>query len=260
MLNLNEITKYYPEELHSFKKSLLREYLQYKILEIVYTGKYANKLIFLGGTALRIIHNNQRFSEDIDFDNKDLEEKEFNELAETIKNNLEQQGFEVEIRTVYKNAFRCYIKIPKLLFNQGLSPLESEKITIQIDTVPQNFNFEPEIYNLDKFDVYTQIKITPLELILSQKLYAIFNRNSLKGRDFFDVDFLINNKEAKPNFEYLKAKLNICNSMELKANLKAVLEKTDFEKLAKDVENFLFDQKQRARVTEFYKKIENWKF
>ena len=36
MLNLNQITETYPEELQKFKRHLLREYLQCKILEIIY--------------------------------------------------------------------------------------------------------------------------------------------------------------------------------------------------------------------------------
>ena len=69
MLNIREIEKYYPAHLHSFKRFMLREYLQYKILEIIFDGPYADRLIFLGGTCLRIVHGNQRFSEDLDFDN-----------------------------------------------------------------------------------------------------------------------------------------------------------------------------------------------
>ena len=69
MLSLQEIEKYYPEKLKKFKRNILREYLQYKILQIIFNSEYANKLSFLGGTALKIIYDNSRFSEDLDFDN-----------------------------------------------------------------------------------------------------------------------------------------------------------------------------------------------
>ena len=62
MLNLKQIEEYYPKNLRAFKKNILREYLQYKILEIIFNSKVVNKLSFLGGTALRIIYNNTRFS------------------------------------------------------------------------------------------------------------------------------------------------------------------------------------------------------
>jgi len=61
MLNLKEIEQYYPDNLRGFKKNMLREHLQYKILEIIFNSKVANKLSFLGGTALRVVYNNTRF-------------------------------------------------------------------------------------------------------------------------------------------------------------------------------------------------------
>ena len=124
-----------------FKKNLLREYLQYKILEIIFNSEFAGKLAFLGGTALRIIYDNNRFSEDLDFDNFGLGEKEFIDLANAAKGGLEKQGFEVEADNVFKGAFRCKVKLPKILFDNALSPMASEKLVIQIDTAPHDFSF-----------------------------------------------------------------------------------------------------------------------
>ena len=69
MLTLSQITEQYAEALRPFKRNILREYLQYKILEIMFASEYATKLSFLGGTALRIVYGNTRFSADVDFDN-----------------------------------------------------------------------------------------------------------------------------------------------------------------------------------------------
>lgn len=77
MLSLAEIQKYYPEQLHSFKRFMLREYLQHKILQFVYQSPFAGKFAFLGGTCLRIVHGNSRFSEDLDFDNFGLTKSGF---------------------------------------------------------------------------------------------------------------------------------------------------------------------------------------
>lgn len=74
MLNLTEILSAYPEGLQIHRAFVLREYLQYKILEILFDGPYASKFCFLGGTCLRLVHNNNRFSEDLDFDNFQLNE------------------------------------------------------------------------------------------------------------------------------------------------------------------------------------------
>ena len=87
MLTLTEIEKNYPENLRGFKRFLLREYLQHKILQIIYDSKYANSLTFLGGTCLRIVHGNTRFSEDLDFDNFRLKEDVFESIAAISGNN-----------------------------------------------------------------------------------------------------------------------------------------------------------------------------
>lgn len=75
MMPLTEIRKSYPEGLHGRGEFLLREYLQYKILELLFTSPFAEKFAFLGGTCLRIVHDNQRFSEDLDFDSFNLSQE-----------------------------------------------------------------------------------------------------------------------------------------------------------------------------------------
>ena len=89
MLSLPEIEKYYSPRERAFKKNILREYLQYKILQIIFNSGYSGKLSFMGGTCLRIIYNTGRFSEDLDFDNFGLEKEEFITLSTIVKKELE---------------------------------------------------------------------------------------------------------------------------------------------------------------------------
>jgi hypothetical protein len=56
MLNLEQIETFYPENMRIFKRNLLREYLQYVILDIIYSSGYGSRLIFMGGTAIHMIH------------------------------------------------------------------------------------------------------------------------------------------------------------------------------------------------------------
>ncbi|MDY0282167.1 MAG: nucleotidyl transferase AbiEii/AbiGii toxin family protein [Salinivirgaceae bacterium] len=249
MLSLNEIQKYYPVNLHGFRNFMLREYLQYKILEILFESKYADKLCFLGGTCLRIVHNNTRFSEDLDFDNFKLTESDFNDVALTIKNELSKQGYEVELKNIFAGAFHCYIRFPKLLFNSGISGHREEKILIQLDTEEQNFNFEPEKIIINKFDVFTSINTTPIDLLLSQKFYALVNRKRKKGRDFFDILFLL--KKTLPNYAYLNEKMGIKNSGELKDRIFLELESINLEVIAADVSPFLFNSDDTKKILLF---------
>lgn len=258
MLTLKEIEKQYPDNLRPFKRNILREYLQYQILEIIFNSSLASKLSFLGGTALCLVHGNTRFSEDLDFDNFGMTESEFIELTEEVKKGMQKIGFEVEVRNVFKGAFRCYLKIPKILLDNELSLLPDEKILIQIDTAPHHFKYEPDKKIISKFDVFTQIFSTPLDILLSQKIYTIFNRKRAKGRDFFDTIFLLG--RTKPNYEYLKMKIGVNNWSETKKKLLDKLKKLDLNTLAKDVEPFLFnprDSKKVALFNEYIKQIKN---
>jgi predicted nucleotidyltransferase component of viral defense system len=257
MLTLKEIEKQYPDNLRPFKRNILREYLQYKILELIFNSSLANKFSFLGGTALRIVYNNTRFSEDLDFDNFGLTEAEFTGLTEEIQKGMTKLGFETEIRNVFKGAFRCYLKIPKVLLDNELAVMPNEKILIQIDTTAHEFKYEPDQKILNKFDVFTQIFLTPLDILLSQKIYAIFNRNRAKGRDFFDTIFLLG--LTKPNYDYLKLKLGIDNWVEIKKKLLAETVKLDLTELVKDVDPYLFtpsDSKKIILFREYIKQVE----
>lgn len=254
MLTLKEIEKQYSVELRPFKRNILREYLQYKILEIIFNSPLANKLSFLGGTALRIVHNNTRFSEDLDFDNFGLSEAEFISLTEEARKGMTKLGFKAEIKNVFKGAFRCYLKIPKILLDNELAAMPDEKMMIQIDTAPHGFQYKPDKKILSKFDVFTQIFTTPLDILLAQKIYTIFNRQRAKGRDFFDTIFLLS--LTKPNYEYLKLKMGIDNWADTKKWLLEEIEALDLAELVKNVEPFLFSPSDSKKIILFREYIE----
>lgn len=259
MLPLSEIRPYYSEELHRFPRFMLREYLQYKILEILYESPFATDLCFLGGTCLRIVHGNRRFSEDLDFDNISLKKDAFKEVADEIRKGLEREGYEVELQTVMKGAWHCHIKFPGLLFDEGLSGHREEKILIQLDTEPQHFDYEPEQFLLNRFEVFTTIWTTPLPLLMAQKIYAIINRDRNKGRDFYDLVFLMG-REIKPNYQYLEARVYASNPGALKEAVLDRCKELDMEAMAKDVEPFLFDPAEVKRVIRFEDVVRQYDF
>jgi len=249
MLSLEEIKSFFPPKLHGAERYLLREYLQYKILEIVFESPYGSKLSFIGGTCLRIVHNNQRFSEDLDFDNFNLTKDDFEAIAAEIEQKLKKEGFSVEIRNVYKGAYHCYIKFPNLLFETGLSGHREEKILIRLDTEAQHFDFKPEPFIIDKFGVFTTILTTPIDILLAQKFLTILQRPRPKGRDFFDITFLI--PKTSPNYEFLIQKKGINNGEMLKNLILEKCKSINFEEMAIDTQSFLFEEKDQKRVLQF---------
>jgi len=212
-------------------------------------------MIFKGGTCLKKCYfPDYRFSEDLDFDNFDLSEADFENIAIIIKKKLTKQGYEIEIRNIFAGAFHCYVKFPKLLFNEGLSGHKEEKILIQLDTEPQYFEYQLEKTILNKFDVFTSINTTPKDILLAQKFYALINRKRKKGRDFFDIIFLM--KTTRPNFDYLQQKLKIKNEADLKKRILFEISNVNLLEITRDVQPFLFYKSDIKQIL-FFKEYIN---
>jgi predicted nucleotidyltransferase component of viral defense system len=252
MLSLKQIETFYPENIRIYKRNLLREYLQYIILEIIYRSEYGNHLIFMGGTAIHIIHGNQRFSEVLDFDNRGLNEEDFTNLSIEVSKKLELLGYQVEISNRIGNAFRCLIKFPGIFYQYNLSGHAREKMTIQLDTEPQNIDYKSESILISNFDILLKIRAVPVDILLAQKILAILKRPRPMGRDFFDTIFLFS--RTKPNYHYLEEKMGLKGNdylEEIKNVLLKKCDELDLKKLAADVKPFLFHPDDAQRILLF---------
>jgi predicted nucleotidyltransferase component of viral defense system len=250
MIRLDLLKKDFPLVLQGFEQEILREYLQCLILQILFDNPLGQKFCFLGGTCLRLVHGTSRFSEDLDFDNFNIDSSTFDEVKGLMLKELQAKGFLVDIESVGKNAFRLDIKFNEMLYDLNLTGHKNQKLLIQLDTEAQKFDFTPEPYLLNRFGVFTQLKTTPKDLILAQKFYAILNRPRNKGRDFYDVVFLLG-QGIKPNYRYLEQKVNIKKSSELKERVLAHCEKLDMTEQANDVSRFLFNRADSKMITMF---------
>lgn len=250
MMSLEQIAHYFPAQLSLQKRAMLREYLQCVILEILFESPFATKFSFLGGTCLRLVHGNSRFSEDLDFDNFGLTDTDFDAVAEHVQKGLVRQGFRVEVSNVHRGAYRCNIRFPGLLFQEGLSGHQEEKILIQLDTESQGFSFQPQTFVLARFGLFTRMVVTPPDLLLAQKLYTLVNRPRAKGRDYFDIVFLFS-QGYQPNYAYLEAKMSAGTPELLRAAISKLLSRVDLTELAADVRPFLFNPDDDRRVRYF---------
>lgn len=261
MLDLKQIESFYPEPLKSFKRNILREYLQYKILEAVYLSKFSSKVAFMGGTAIHIVHYNARFSEDLDFDNLGLTKAEFTELTEIVRRRMGLEGYGLEIRNSFRQAYRSRMNVRNVLYENGLSKHKEEMLAIHLDAEPQRFKYTPDAAMLNKFDVFTKIYAVPIDILLSQKIYAILTRKRPMGRDFYDAMFLFG--KTKPSMDYFKAKLASGNWPDIKAMILKRCANLDFERMAEDVRNFIFNPSDAERISLFYEyieKLDSWSF
>lgn len=255
MLSLKQIKgNFSPGVFEKNPKAALVEYLQYEILDSMFKQKGSEKLSFMGGTAIRIVCSSGRFSENLDFNNFGLSFVEFEDVFEKVVKDMSVKGFKLEYRFVEKGAYHCYIKFPGLLSDNNLSEYRSEKILVRIDTALKDEIFKPDIFILNGFGVYQKILVNTLEILLSQKILAFLGRKRTKGRDIYDISFLL--ARAKPDFIYLEKYLNVKETFDLK---KLVLDKLDtlyLPDMTTGVEPFLFSSADKERILSFREYIE----
>jgi predicted nucleotidyltransferase component of viral defense system len=262
MISFDEIKSFYIDSLRrnpSHFEFMLKEYLHYRMLEIIFSGEYASKLSFIGGTNLRILHHIQRFSEDLDFDCFNLSRAEFINLTDKVINRLLQEGIKVEAEDKEKDrklsAFRRNITFPGLMFELGLTGHREKKLLVKIECEPHHFTYEPDKPIIQKFNVFTQIFSPSPDILLSMKIGAVLERG--KGRDYYDFIFLSGITE--PDFGYLEKKFGITNHTQLYERILESIETTDFRLKSRDFEKLVFDPAETKKVL-FFKEYVRQKY
>ncbi|MEA1947798.1 MAG: hypothetical protein U9N83_10935 [Thermodesulfobacteriota bacterium] len=83
---------------------------------------------------------------------------------------MELQGYTVELKNTYQDAFRASLRFPRLLYDSGISGHRDEKLLIRIDTEPQEVQYNPDKFILNKFDVFSRINIVPADILAAPYL------------------------------------------------------------------------------------------
>ena len=254
MINLDEIKSFFAENHRrnpSYFEYMLKEYFHFRMLDIIFSGEYAAKLSFIGGTNLRILHHIQRFSEDLDFDSFQLSRDEFIQLTNKVIARLRDEGIKVEAEDKEKDlrlvAYRRNIVFPGLMFDLGLTGHREKKLLIKIECESHHFVYKPEKPIIQKFNVFTQIFAPSPAILLSMKTGAVLERG--KGRDYYDFIFL--SGITDPDFGYLDMKFGITSHTQLYEKILESCEKTDFELKSRDFEKLVFDPAETRKVLLF---------
>ena len=260
MLNLEQIRNYFPPQIKenpAHKKYMVKEYIQLMILNFLATSKFVKKLSFIGGTNLRLVRGIDRFSEDLDFDCKNLYAEDFAEMSQTVLTFLQRSGIRAETREKQSEkltAFRSRIYFPELLFDLGLSAYKEERFLIKIESQNQEFEYMPQMVTISSCGFFFLFPVPPDDVLCAMKLSAL--RSRAKGRDFYDALFLLS--QTKPNYDFLTKKQDIHNLTELKTKLTETTEKVDLLQKSKDFEHLLFNKENKDKIlnfSEFIKKL-----
>jgi len=231
------------------KVNSLRELLQFVCLKILYDKGYFSRLTFTGGTALRILYNLRRFSEDLDFFLTVKSGYDFSAIASDLKRGFGLNGLEMSLKTWgLGDVDSGAMNFPELLKNVGLSSAGGPDISIKLEislNPPAGGEVEKTIIN--RIFMFN-IAHFSLPSLYATKLHACFFRKHVKGRDFYDLLWYLG-KKVKPNYVVLnnairqtEGEFQSLNESNLKDFLLRSLEKVDFREARKDVEKFLEDK------------------
>ena len=189
------------------EQNIAREYCQHLFLSYLYKRSGAEKMLFKGGTALRIVFKSPRFSEDLDFSAYNVSISEINQLVDEILKDIEKEGIQpvkkVNPETDGETSGGYFA-----IINLRLMEFDSEiKIQVSLRTKEQIGSNTTLVEN-DFIPPYTIVYLEE-RLLVGEKVRALLDR--AKPRDFFDLYFMLRHRElvkfVPKDIEDLKGKL-----------------------------------------------------
>ena len=198
------------------KRNVLKEELQFYVLNFIYHHPEYSKWVMYGGSALRIIHDLDRMSVDLDFEvSHAITEKFLEELKNEIeKHFINTYGTESKFLVIKITTGRGLL----LKFNVGKELSighPSKKVHVKIDL---NYFTAPKIVTerrpINRDQLSFVITIYNMSTFMASKIAAIFLRGTRgvgeavyeeKGRDIYDLLWYMT-KKVVPDFDYLVAK------------------------------------------------------
>ena len=224
------------------KRGILREYLQCKILDILYRQDISARIIFIGGTGLRLNRNLDRFSEDLDFDlEKNITFTDIGELMQNIFQRLKKENF---ILDLYQNRTgkRSYyeLRFKELLQELNISGHKQEKLSIKFDFEKLWQAHTRETLLLNRYGFLVNVITIPLNQQLVQKLTAYLKRGQTQPRDIYDVGWLVSH-QAEIDQEFAK-KNSVPKDLGSKALEKFAKEKHRLPAFQKRLKPFLINE------------------
>ncbi|NIA32032.1 MAG: nucleotidyl transferase AbiEii/AbiGii toxin family protein [Actinobacteria bacterium] len=254
----------------------LREILQEIALLGLWRSKFFEHAAFYGGSALRILHGLDRYSEDLDFSllKKD-DDFDLNRFLIPLQKEMEAFGFETAIDKMEKkgpthiesafiktNTFTQVLLISSdQSMARGIHPKQLLKIKLEVDTHPP-LGFETEIKYL-LHPISFPVKSFTLPNLFAGKMHAILCRKwseRIKGRDWYDLVWYLSNY-PELNIQHLE--LRMIDSGHLRPGEKLTKDKClrlltdkinglDIDKAKKDVEKFVKNDDLSLWSPEFF--------
>jgi len=164
------------------EQNVRREYFQHLFLFNLYKQDHSDKVFFKGGTALRLVFRSPRYSEDLDFSSKNVDQNILEGMVENALLEIERSGIETDIKEskITTGGYLAMANFRAWKLDMGL------KIEISYrDSNPTGTLSSVENEYIPTYSITTLKKST----ITTEKVTALLTR--AKPRDFYDIYFLL---------------------------------------------------------------------
>ena len=229
------------------KINVTREYLQILVLKILADAQMFQGMAFLGETALRILYQVRRYSEDLDFSVTSKTKYEFEACTAAIERALELQNIAVELRPKRGVVDNCMIHFTSILQEAGIAVARDQKLSVklEVDTNPPKGAVVTD--TIVNADFIFPVRHYDIPSLMAGKLHAVMFRRFNKGRDFYDLLWYLSRK-TEPNLKLLSNAIYQTENVKIPVEdgrwiklLGEKLEKIDLSKMRRDLEPFIQD-------------------
>lgn len=191
--SLREFTKRF----QTIERNVAREYIQHLFLSSLYKLPESEKLLFKGGTALRLVYESPRFSEDLDFTGEYVYRHEtIDHLFINALSEIEQQGITIDLREA-KPTTGGYLGIIHYEFHGFTEGMKFE-VSLRRD---KGTGGEVTAMVNDYIPAYSIIALPGREIVRG-KMAALLARQ--KPRDYYDLYFFLRHPTLR---KFLQAEL-----------------------------------------------------
>lgn len=223
-----------------------REYLQVLVLKTLYAGKGSERLLFLGGTALRLGHGLPRFSEDLDFDASGLRASAWKDLLEATAHALGQAGLPAELSAGERGKLLTgELRFKGFLQAYGLTQDPEEKLRVKVEANRPAYRLTSEPRVVSGFGEIFPVPFASLGLLFAEKILALLGREL--PRDVFDTCFLASKHWVPDSAVLHRAGVREPAAQTILARV-ATFGPAKLRRMARRLEPFLFDPQQARLV------------
>jgi predicted nucleotidyltransferase component of viral defense system len=250
---------------HEEAEQALREIMQEIALAGLQRSGFFEKAAFYGGTALRIFHRLERFSEDLDFSLLEVNPAfSLEPYLDGMVKEFKALGIDVSVReknkTTQSAIDSAFLKpdtawkelILRDILSEEVPAMRPDiRIKIEVDTKPPlGFDTEEKLL-LKPFSFYT--KCFTLPDLFAGKMHALLFRKwkgRVKGRDWYDMEWYIK-KGVALNLDHLLTrsrdsgdwKENTMTTEQFKILLTEKIDTVSFKSIREDIVRFIRDDR-----------------